>query len=433
MSFKVFGIAPTSVVLRVKLFDSATGQGKTGMDHTEALLRISAIQQGWGANGEATPAVYIPFTSDVETIATLGTYQAPSDQTKCRFKEVDPNNHPGVYEIHFNNSRFALTSDSTKPMTLLVSISGVTGMSQQDLEIECGSTSHAVWDTLYVLHTNSGTFGEYFFRMMSGIGNRVTMYLRQLNIVATGDDSAIDATGSGLGAGQKNTGGAEGEGVMNTGGSNKAGQKNLGGANEAGQINQGGAGGGPGQLNYGPAGVGCRNQGSNSGQENTSTGSQPGQKNISTGGPGMENSGGTNSDGMKNTGAGTGKDISAPINDLGLNNGTALTAQQVRDAMKLAPAGGDPAAGSVDEHLDDVKTAVDGQFPELTGPVGATPTLKQLLMRLYMKVANKETAARSSASAGVEKVYKNDGTAIIQKIYADTAGTTTVEQETAIP
>jgi len=81
--------------------------------------------------------------------------------------------------------------------------------------------------------------------------------------------------------------------------------------------------------------------------------------------------------------------------------------------------------------VDDIKAAVDGQFDELAGPVGATPTLKQLLMRLYMKVANKETAARSSASAGVEKVYKNDGTAIIQKIYADTAGTTTVEQETA--
>jgi hypothetical protein len=40
--------------------------------------------------------------------------------------------------------------------------------------------------------------------------------------------------------------------------------------------------------------------------------------------------------------------------------GTSLTAQQVRDAMKLAPTGGAPAAGSVDEHLDDILADVTG-------------------------------------------------------------------------
>ena len=34
--------------------------------------------------------------------------------------------------------------------------------------------------------------------------------------------------------------------------------------------------------------------------------------------------------------------------------GSSLTAQEVRDAMKLAPTAGDPAAGSVDKHLDDI-------------------------------------------------------------------------------
>lgn len=45
---------------------------------------------------------------------------------------------------------------------------------------------------------------------------------------------------------------------------------------------------------------------------------------------------------------------------------TGLTAQQVRDAMKLAPTGGAPAAGSVDTHLDDIETdtaAIDGRLP----------------------------------------------------------------------
>jgi len=36
-----------------------------------------------------------------------------------------------------------------------------------------------------------------------------------------------------------------------------------------------------------------------------------------------------------------------------------LTAQQVRDAMKLAPTGGAPAAGSIDTHLDDIQTVTD--------------------------------------------------------------------------
>ena len=42
--------------------------------------------------------------------------------------------------------------------------------------------------------------------------------------------------------------------------------------------------------------------------------------------------------------------------------GTGLTAQEVRDAMKLTPTAGDPAAGSVDLHLDDIlaDTGTDG-------------------------------------------------------------------------
>src|SRR5690606_6756081 len=39
--------------------------------------------------------------------------------------------------------------------------------------------------------------------------------------------------------------------------------------------------------------------------------------------------------------------------------GGGLTAQQVRDAMKLAPSAGAPAAGSIDKHLDDIESTVD--------------------------------------------------------------------------
>ena len=43
--------------------------------------------------------------------------------------------------------------------------------------------------------------------------------------------------------------------------------------------------------------------------------------------------------------------------------GSGLSAQGVRDAMKLAPTDGDPAAGSVDKHLDDL---VPGSPVDLT-------------------------------------------------------------------
>jgi len=37
-----------------------------------------------------------------------------------------------------------------------------------------------------------------------------------------------------------------------------------------------------------------------------------------------------------------------------ISGGSGLTSQQTRDAMKLAPTGGAPATGSIDEHLDDI-------------------------------------------------------------------------------
>lgn len=43
--------------------------------------------------------------------------------------------------------------------------------------------------------------------------------------------------------------------------------------------------------------------------------------------------------------------------------GSSITEQQVRDAMKLAPSGGAPAAGSVDEHLDDILTDTGTTLP----------------------------------------------------------------------
>lgn len=114
----------TSVVLRFKLLDSSltTGGGLTGLTSASTGLIISTI-----ADNEATPTVYTVAATNVETITTLGTYQAPSTN-KCRFKEVDATNHKGLYELHLANARFAVSNAKS----LIISLSGATNLVESD-------------------------------------------------------------------------------------------------------------------------------------------------------------------------------------------------------------------------------------------------------------------------------------------------------------
>jgi hypothetical protein len=118
----------TSVILRVKLLDStvSTGAGKTGLTYSSSGLKISTI-----VDNEAAATTYTSAGSTTEDITTLGTYAAPT-ATKCRFKAVDGTNHPGVYEIHLANARFSVAS----ARSLLVSISGVTGLAECDFVVQ---------------------------------------------------------------------------------------------------------------------------------------------------------------------------------------------------------------------------------------------------------------------------------------------------------
>ncbi len=115
----------TSIILRVKLRNSSvtTGAGLTGLLFSSTGLIISTI-----ASNEATATTYTAAGSTTETITTLGTYAAPT-ATKCRFKEVDATNHPGLYEIHLADARFAVAN----ARHLLVSISGATNLAQCDV------------------------------------------------------------------------------------------------------------------------------------------------------------------------------------------------------------------------------------------------------------------------------------------------------------
>lgn len=114
-----------SVILRVKILDSSvsTGAGKTGLTSASSGLIISTI-----ADNEATATAYTAAGSTIEGITTLGTYAAPT-ATKCRFKEVDSTNHPGVYEIQLADARFAVASAKS----LLVTITGATDAADCDV------------------------------------------------------------------------------------------------------------------------------------------------------------------------------------------------------------------------------------------------------------------------------------------------------------
>lgn len=80
---------------------STSGAGKTGLSGTSAGL-IIAVR----ADGQATPTVYTAAAGTIDTIATIGQYVAPT-AGKCRFKEVDPTNEPGTYELQISNILFA--------------------------------------------------------------------------------------------------------------------------------------------------------------------------------------------------------------------------------------------------------------------------------------------------------------------------------------
>jgi hypothetical protein len=120
-----YALGQTSIVLRVKIRNSSvsTGAGLTGLTSSSTGLRIATI-----ADNEATPTAYTVAGSTIETITTLGTFATPT-ATKCRFKEVDATNHPGVYELQIDNTRFAVASAKS----LLITISGATNAAECDV------------------------------------------------------------------------------------------------------------------------------------------------------------------------------------------------------------------------------------------------------------------------------------------------------------
>lgn len=104
----------TSNILRFKIFDagSTVGAGLTGLTEASIGLIISTI-----ASNEATATTYAQASTNIETIAALGTFVAPT-ASKCRFKEIDATNHAGEYELQIADARFAITNAAYVDVTL---------------------------------------------------------------------------------------------------------------------------------------------------------------------------------------------------------------------------------------------------------------------------------------------------------------------------
>lgn len=103
----------TSNIVKLFIPDNSvtTGAGVTGLTYASTNLRVSYLREKDAALTSYTGA-------NIEDVTTLGTYQAPSSSSKCRFKETVI---PGVYEIHFHNSATAFgTGDTSQKVVVLV-------------------------------------------------------------------------------------------------------------------------------------------------------------------------------------------------------------------------------------------------------------------------------------------------------------------------
>lgn len=123
-------IGQTSNTVRFKLTKSTDGTAFTGLTSASSGLIISTI-----CDNEATATAYTQAGSTIETITTLGTFATPTTN-KCRFKEIDSTNHPGLYEFQFANARFAVSN----ARRMIISVSGVSNLFSSDYEIEFTST-----------------------------------------------------------------------------------------------------------------------------------------------------------------------------------------------------------------------------------------------------------------------------------------------------
>ncbi len=118
-------ISSTSNVLRFAVKDSTTGALKTGLTSSSSGLIISVL-----VDTQTATTAYAQASSKIETISTLGTYAAPT-ATKCRFKEIDATNHPGLYEFQFADALFSVANSTH----VVVSVTGASATANYEVQL----------------------------------------------------------------------------------------------------------------------------------------------------------------------------------------------------------------------------------------------------------------------------------------------------------
>jgi hypothetical protein len=120
-----YKLGQDSIILRVKIPDSSKtdNSGVIGLTSSTSGLSIATA-----ADNEATSTTY--SGSNLETITTLGTYAAPTSG-KCRFKEFDSTNHPGIYEIQIADARFSVSNSKS----ILITIKAITASNVAQVDV----------------------------------------------------------------------------------------------------------------------------------------------------------------------------------------------------------------------------------------------------------------------------------------------------------
>ena len=118
----------TSNVVRFVVTSTADGSRLTGLTFNTAGLIISVAADNQVA---ASFANYTQAAGNIEDITTLGLWATPT-ASKCRFKQVDATNQPGLYEFQFLDSVFA-TANAKK---LVITISGASADGSYEINLD---------------------------------------------------------------------------------------------------------------------------------------------------------------------------------------------------------------------------------------------------------------------------------------------------------
>jgi hypothetical protein len=208
----------TSNIVRFVLRHNITGQGLTGLSSASSGLIIGTI-----ADMEATTVTYTVAAGNVETITTLGTYAAPTTN-KCRFKEVDATNHPGLYEFQFVDTRFSVGS----ARALRITVKGLSTLLDAHWRIMLAQFDP--FDAVRMGQTALPNVAAGGDGSVMTQGATQAIALKSLTIVnSAGDAVALTSSGAN-GNGLNIAGNGSGTGLMTTGGATGHGIRSFGGA-----------------------------------------------------------------------------------------------------------------------------------------------------------------------------------------------------------